>query len=107
MQARHQEVRRTFTRRKLEVLEIFREVGLVQILGLGETRSLLSHYRTEMAIKGSISVGDVGETILGRIVMGIWLNVIFATRRDIGSMNATSRKGVGVNSRVGSTGSKI
>ena len=85
MQAKHQEVRRTFTKRKVELLEIFREVGLVQILGLGETRSLLSHYWTEMAIKGNISIGDAGETILERIVMGIWLNVIFATRRDIGS----------------------
>ena len=96
-----------FFRRKQELSEIFREVGLVQILDLGETRSLLSHYWTEMAMKVSIYVGDAGEIIPERIVRESWLNVIFATRRDIGSMNATSRKGARVNSRVGNTGSRI
>ena len=43
----------------------------------------------------------------GKDCDGIWLSVIFATKGDIGSMNATLRKGVEVNSRVGNTGSRI
>ena len=66
-----------------------------------------NHYWTEIAMKGIISVGDAGEIIRERIVMGILENVIFATKGDIGSMNATLRKGVEVNSRVGNTGCRI
>ena len=105
--ARHQGICRAFIRRKQELSEIFREAGLVQILGLGETRRLLSHYWTEMTMKGSISIGDAREISGKRLRLGIWLSVIFATKGDIGSMNATLRKGVEVNSRVGNTGSRI
>ena len=60
-----------------------------------------------MAMKEIISIGDAREIIRKSIVMGIWSNVIFVTKGDIESMNATLRKGVEVNSRVGNTGSRI
>ena len=60
-----------------------------------------------MAVKGSISVGDAREIIRERFVMGIFSNVIFVTKGDIGSMNVTLRKRVEVNSRVGNSGSRI
>ena len=57
----------------------------MQILDLREKQNLLSHYWIEMAMKGSNSVGGARQTILRRIVKGIWLSAISSTKEDIGS----------------------
>ena len=59
-----------------------------------------------MAMKGSTSAGGARETTLVRIVKGIWLSAISATKEDIRSMNATHRREVEIKNWVENTGNQ-
>ena len=86
--ARRRRTCRAFIIRKQEISKIFREAGLVQILGLEKKLSLRSHYWIKMEMRGITSVGGARKTIREKIVTEIWLSVIFVTKEAIESMNA-------------------